>query len=478
MSCCKILKTLIYFIFVLAATFSAPVIFYLSLENDPGTLIYYIAFNYTSIVLAYVILDSLVTVIRSLKRVYYKRRSLVWNYHEGKYQTLTNDDINQISSTSSDLGEVKHIGLGIVGFTVSRPDPTCLMIIQVRAGDNLRQMMRWLNDLHSVPGMLHVVVIGETLQIENGLLLETKVPITVLNHDLNDGKTHLRYVVEQIKAKILPTMRYSVVLNGNQSVERYSLTRALAILQKGETDIIQGRSIVSNNVGFLEQMIAIEYNLMYGLYYKGKEVSDEEIIVGSSNCWMRTNTLVDISDRVPQGMKIDFSLLGPPMGHVSRYHSSVVIYETCPKTTRELWDQRVAWTQEWIKSARFAKRFLCCSQGVECEARWDLGNMLFFKEVVYYPTSQTLPTLFVSLLRAAYMYNFFIFISSCAEQMRLVVEMCVMALHLYIDVDRSPPEGFKKIPRWKYLVFIIFRIFYGYFKFLAVIWGHVEEIWA
>ena len=582
----KCLNLFAYFLFVLAATFIGPICLYLVLPTRVGDIAYWIALNYTALALGYVLIDSIITVTRSLGRYCHKKKKVVWNYQQKKYQSMTQRDIDNISQESHDLGLQNNLSqpFGEFQFVMNRPTPTCMIIINMMKRDNykLDLLINSLYGLHCVDNHLqivfvcesnktvsllagvkerfqqvkkqvHILFVGDVVcvnadHVKNGSVTDPAFDAGIKSdNELKSVAPHMpgvadfkdmihespteavnsvlemiapETIAEMVNRDVLGTNPIQAkvgvgILNANQYIERYSLSRALAILQKSTSDVIQGRCVICNNSGFLGSMIAIEYNVMYSMYYKGMQVSDDEIVVGSSNCWMTSKVLIDIykrsvSDNVAthgavatenvanrtdgQGggsvqhnnqpkyggsKEIDFSMHSLLSGYTSEYHSNIVVYESCPQNVSQLWSQRVAWAREWICTSGYALRTVSKSRK-QNKLGWgtvySILMTLFYKEVLFYPSSQSLPTLFISLLRAAYMYNIYVFFTSCSVQFILLIEIIVTGLHLRIDVDRIPPAEFQHISKWKYFIYILFQIFYGYFKFLAVIVAHMQEI--
>ncbi|NJO43522.1 MAG: glycosyltransferase family 2 protein [Cyanobacteria bacterium CRU_2_1] len=116
-------------------------------------------------------------------------------------------------------------------------------------------------------------------------------------------------------------------------------------------DVVQGRSIIRNHdQNFLTQLIAIEFEMMYGVAHAAKSfLTNSSIFAGSNGYWC-TSVLKQI--RFNPAMlteDIDASMRTLLNGYRIVHDRSIISTELAPVDIRSFWFQRKRWAQGWFE---------------------------------------------------------------------------------------------------------------------------------
>jgi cellulose synthase/poly-beta-1,6-N-acetylglucosamine synthase-like glycosyltransferase len=143
-----------------------------------------------------------------------------------------------------------------------------------------------------------------------------------------------------------------------------SLGRAACWLAEGSgVDVVQGHCSVRNGEdGWLQQMVAVEFEAIYAVGHPGRAGLHQFGIFGGSNGFWRTDLLRKLRLR-PRMLTedIDASMRALLGGARLVCDPGLVSYELAPTTGRALWSQRTRWSQGWSQVSRRYWRQLATS---------------------------------------------------------------------------------------------------------------------
>lgn len=116
-------------------------------------------------------------------------------------------------------------------------------------------------------------------------------------------------------------------------------------------DVVQGRSVIRNyEQNLLTQLIAIEFEMMYGIAHAAKSFLTDSSIFGGSNGYWRTSVLKQIRfNPVMLTEDIDASMRTLLRGYRILHDRSIISTELAPVDVRSYWFQRKRWAQGWLE---------------------------------------------------------------------------------------------------------------------------------
>ncbi|MDX2099755.1 MAG: glycosyltransferase [Leptolyngbyaceae cyanobacterium bins.59] len=136
--------------------------------------------------------------------------------------------------------------------------------------------------------------------------------------------------------------------------------RAWRWLEK-DYDVVQGRNTIRNHSqNMLTEMIAIEFESLYGVSHAAKSFLSDTSIFGGSNGYWRTSVLKQIRFN-PRMLTedIDASMRTLLSGYRILHDRSIIATELAPTDLRAFWYQRKRWAQGWLEvSLRYQLRVL------------------------------------------------------------------------------------------------------------------------
>lgn len=122
-------------------------------------------------------------------------------------------------------------------------------------------------------------------------------------------------------------------------------------LEGGEYSVVQGRNVIRNyGINFLTQMIAVEFECMYGVSHQAKSLLvDTGMFCGSNGYW-RTAVLRRIRF-LPDMMTedIDATMRTLLRGNQIVHDPRIITTELAPVDLRSFWFQRKRWAQGWLE---------------------------------------------------------------------------------------------------------------------------------
>lgn len=173
------------------------------------------------------------------------------------------------------------------------------------------------------------------------------------------------------------------------------LSRAWAWLYQGRYDMVQGRNIIRNaQDSWLTQLIAVEFECIYGVSHYGRSLLADTALFGGSNGYWRTAALRHLGfhhTRLTED--IDVTVRSLLTGNRLVHDPAIVTTELAPDNLRGLWLQRQRWSQGWLEIARLHLRSVLRSPHLDAAQKPYWALMLLFSQGFYALVWQVVPML-------------------------------------------------------------------------------------
>ncbi|WP_052051068.1 glycosyltransferase family 2 protein [Leptolyngbya sp. KIOST-1] len=173
------------------------------------------------------------------------------------------------------------------------------------------------------------------------------------------------------------------------------LSRAWAWLYQGRYDMVQGRNIVRNaQDNWLTQLIAVEFECIYGVSHYGRSLLADTALFGGSNGYWRTAALRPLGFHPTRLTEdIDITVRSLLKGCRPVHDPAIVTTELAPDNLRGLWLQRQRWSQGWLEVAGLYLGAVLRSPHLDAAQKpyWTL--MLLFSQGFYALVWQVVPML-------------------------------------------------------------------------------------
>ncbi|MGB3200995.1 MAG: glycosyltransferase family 2 protein [Nodosilinea sp.] len=187
------------------------------------------------------------------------------------------------------------------------------------------------------------------------------------------------------------------------------LSRAWAWLYQGRYDMVQGRNIIRNaQDSWLTQLIAVEFECIYGVSHYGRSLLADTALFGGSNGYWRTAALRPLGfhhTRLTED--IDVTIRGLLAGCRLVHDPAIVTTELAPDNLRGLWLQRQRWSQGWLEIAGLHLGTVLKSPHFDSAQKPYWALMLLFSQGFYLLVWQVVPMLLsIYLSRSSRDLNF------------------------------------------------------------------------
>lgn len=171
------------------------------------------------------------------------------------------------------------------------------------------------------------------------------------------------------------------------------LERGWAWLREGRYDLVQGRNIIRNHHdNWLTQIIAVEFECLYGVSHYGRSLLVDTALFGGSNGYWRTSVLRRIGfQRHRLTEDIDATLRSLLRGYRIVHDPDLITSELAPVDLLALWAQRCRWSQGWLEVALAYEQRLSRSRQLDITQKAYWLMMLFYSKSFYLLTLQVLP---------------------------------------------------------------------------------------
>jgi hypothetical protein len=173
------------------------------------------------------------------------------------------------------------------------------------------------------------------------------------------------------------------------------LDRAWAWLAQGRYDVVQGRNMIRNaDDGWLTQLIAVEFECIYGVSHYGRSLLADTALFGGSNGYWRTDSLRQVGFH-PSRMTedIDATVRGLVGGCRLVHDPAIITTELAPDNLRRLWLQRQRWSQGWLEVAGLHLGRVLRSPHLDVVQKPYWVLMLLFSQCFYPLVWQVVPML-------------------------------------------------------------------------------------
>ncbi|MGB6016025.1 MAG: glycosyltransferase, partial [Nodosilinea sp.] len=206
------------------------------------------------------------------------------------------------------------------------------------------------------------------------------------------------------------------------------LSRAWAWLYQGRYDMVQGRNIIRNaQDSWLTQLIAVEFECIYGISHYGRSLLADTALFGGSNGYWRTAALRHLRFHPTRLTEdIDVTVRSLLAGDRLVHDPAIVTTELAPDNLRGLWLQRQRWSQGWLEVAGLHLGAVLRSPHLDAAQKPYWALMLLFGQGFYLLVWQVVPMLFsIYLSRSSRDLNF--------ENLNLVL-MGLLTLSIVLQV--------------------------------------------
>ena len=179
------------------------------------------------------------------------------------------------------------------------------------------------------------------------------------------------------------------------------IDRANHWLNEKKYDYVQGRCVIrSEEFSLLETWTVFNFELMYTLQHKARNVLWGYALFGGTNGFWRREVIQDVKFRTDMLTEdIDCSIRAITKGYKGIYDRMMMSSEEAPPTKTALWKQRIRWSQGWFEV--FLLRFFPLIFNRKVNARNRLGFTLLFpmRELWNYVQILSLPCTIVMGVR-------------------------------------------------------------------------------
>lgn len=182
------------------------------------------------------------------------------------------------------------------------------------------------------------------------------------------------------------------VFDADHMPQAGSFQRAWRWLADGY-DIVQGHCMVRNgNASFIARMVAVEFEGIYAVSHPGRAVLHGFGLFGGSNGFWRTDRLHRTRMRSTMLTEdIDSSMRAVEVGARIGSDGKLISAELATVTLRQLWNQRMRWSQGWFQVSLL--HFIPSMRSRHLSFRQKLGmlHLLVWREVYPWISLQIFP---------------------------------------------------------------------------------------
>jgi cellulose synthase/poly-beta-1,6-N-acetylglucosamine synthase-like glycosyltransferase len=173
------------------------------------------------------------------------------------------------------------------------------------------------------------------------------------------------------------------------------LRRAWTWLYQSRYDMVQGRNIIRNaRDSWLTQLIAVEFECIYGVSHYGRSLLADTALFGGSNGYWRTSVLRRLGFHPTRLTEdIDITVRGLLGGCRLVHDPAIVTTELAPDNLRGLWLQRQRWSQGWLEVAGLYLGRVLRSPHLDAVQKPCWVLMLIFSQFFYPLVWQVVPML-------------------------------------------------------------------------------------
>ena len=268
----------------------------------------------------------------------------------------------------------------------------------------------------------------------------------------------------------LATGRFVGVFDADHQPEPDAFRRAWRWLSHGY-DVVQGHCLVRNGgVGFVARMVAVEFEAIYAVSHPGRARLHDFGIFGGSNGFWRTDLLHGIRMRGTMLTEdIDSSLRVLEAGGRVRVDPGLVSRELGTTTLKQVWNQRMRWSQGWFQ---VSKQHLVSGMRSKLSIRQKFGllHLLGWREIYPWLSVQVLPVVAFWIYRGDaldWIVPIFVLTS--------LFTLSVGPAQTFFAYRNADPE-IKRRKRWFLQYFFFSSLFYTEYKNVIARIAQVKEV--
>lgn len=217
-----------------------------------------------------------------------------------------------------------------------------------------------------------------------------RLPIIAVKVPNSKSKAeNINYILDKIETK------YVAIFDADHRPLAENFPKALGKLKEGY-DIVQGSCLPlvdsETNTG-MRNILNIEFNQMYNVNHKARQILWDFAIFGGSNGYFKSEVLKTLSfDHRMLTEDIDLTIRALIDNKKIAFDSGIVSYEQPPQNIRELWKQRTRWAQGWLQvSWKYGFKLWCPGNELSCRQKLGLFLLLPVREVGQFIALQVLP---------------------------------------------------------------------------------------
>ena len=328
-------------------------------------------------------------------------------------------------------------GLGIRGADLSKKHslPRCSCIVAAYLPNEqtiiLETLDHLLNRVHQPSAGLEVILAYNTpefLPVEHTLArLARKYP-NFRPYRVEGSQSK----AENINAALtIVTGEITCILDADHHPAPNCFERAGRWIANGY-DVVQGRNMIRNSgENLLTQLVAVEFESIYGVSHSAKSLMVDTALFGGSNGYWRTSVLQQVRFNPTMLTEdIDASVRTLLHGYRIVHDRSITVTELAPNHIGALWSQRKRWSQGWLEvSLKYQKRFWKSSR-LTAGQKLIWTHLLYYREVFPILSVQILPIVFSNWLltgRVSFTDNVFLLLATGITFLSSVYKLLVTA---------------------------------------------------
>ena len=223
-------------------------------------------------------------------------------------------------------------------------------------------------------------------------------------------------------------------------------------------DVVQGRNLIRNRgENLLTQLVAVEFESIYGVSHSAKSLMVDTALFGGSNGYWRTSVLQQVRFNPTMLTEdIDASIRTLLHGYRIVHDRSITVTELAPNHISAFWSQRKRWSQGWLEvSLRYQKRFWK-SPLLTFGQKLVWTHLLYYRELFPILSVQILPIVFSSWLltgNISFTDNSFLLSATVITFLSSVYKLLVTA-----------KVGYRHYPGYYFIQYVLLTPFYSLLK--------------
>lgn len=148
-------------------------------------------------------------------------------------------------------------------------------------------------------------------------------------------------------------------------------------------DVVQGRCTIRNyNDSVISSLVAIEFEVIYGLCHEARSILTNTAIFGGSNAYWRAETLRLVKfNKTKLTEDIDATLRLLTRGYKLIHDRTIIATEEAPTTFMSWWRQRKRWNQGWFECTLNYQRKMNRSRYLKKRQKIYWFYTLFYREL-------------------------------------------------------------------------------------------------